>query len=287
MDSLLDTTNPSPMLVLPMVNADYPACKVWFRMEEGAGTALTDKIGTVNGMTIQAPLSNWGTPHALSTAFASAQYARTLISNAVGLNILAGNTAWFEFDIDSNYVVTTSGAVCLLELGTPDGPSLGSSGIRISSNLSTGPDKGRLGASVRFNNLALADILGTDTTFHNSTAYTLGSRTHLLMVIDLSDPLGLQADFYGFVNGAEQAFKTDTNTNSFLGGKAVDPTYLPASTYCQIGNRYAGSVQYYDGEIYNLRAWVTAGGIPDNYAAIAMQMARNPNAFPSLLRGVL
>lgn len=254
---------PAPNVDAPsLAVADYPACKVWFRMLEGTKTnttVLQDHIGTVTGLTV----AENGTgnadanPEALTTSSSSGNEVYT-----TGGSIFTVGSNSIIIEADVNLSVSAVSGASVVQNGDPNNNFDGWAVIYNNSN-------GAINFSVR--NSAKNGAVSTTL---NSSPNVLNSRHHICIVWDrnVADPGSITY----YVDGSLQG----TFALSGAVGTGVDPDSGAFSVgYRQSNGRIA------DGIFYNIRVW-SLSAIPSNIALVVAQMARNPNEFPSLMQGV-
>lgn len=257
-------------------HADFPAVKCWFRFEEGTGTALTDKIGNVTGMTLSGSGSHWANRRAITLATATTDRAATSIGNVGFPAAAAGQVILLETDI----FVPTDGSGYVCDIGRLNTSSqVGYGSILLSDDINLG--EVRRSVSVRNTTWTTTAGLAVDTTFVNLTKRPLDQRSHVLAVIDLTDAARRYIPITVYVDGVQKA--TQTLDSNSLGGFASG-TFRALGDF-RIGHRNDNPGTYFTGRMFNLR-YTSLSSVPANLTDIAVQMAQNPDELPPLLEGL-
>lgn len=265
-------------------NADFPACKMWLRCEEGTGTTLADKIGATTGLTIQNAGTNWAVPHGVTLSSATpGQWAETLITNST--MTLPPGVFWIEADItqQNQFADTAQSIAVIADISDVDTTTAG--GIRFGSSVASAvATTATMNCSVKTTN-GTGRVDPNGAAFHNITSWTLGVRNHIIFIADCSGTLGVRVpQFVSFVNGAEIA--NTTLTAGAVGADLNVGNYFSGTgRKIMIGDRMTSGSRKFKGTIHNLRIWRT-NTMPSNYQAIAADMFRNRDEFPLTMRAL-
>ena len=255
-----------------VLNADYPACMMWFRFLEGAGASLADKIGNVTDLAITENgagdgWASWGGPGdqwSSEDAGGAEVYARTTGQAPTAIRTIGAKSMIIELDI--NVIGGQNGAV--MPVGLYSSPSTLGYSIYWSDS---GVFQMRLGGES--NNSIIVS-------FTNTPAITRNNRTHHVFAYDRSatDLIG-SVDY--FANGALVETKIP----------GTDPGLLNVTTANNngrlgLGSDVNGTQPVCEVDFYNVRIWVL-DSIPTNIASIAAQMSGMRNEFPPLMAGIV
>lgn len=258
---------PTTALPLSQINADFPACKMWFRMLEVAKNdtdVLADKIGLVTDMTVD-DANAIGDGDAVANAFQTSG----VVSNEVfarnsdaTIFVLGSNHLLIEVDVELRNTGDSGGV--LIEVGNPFSNQ---KGWHFNTAIAAGEVRAQILVRNAANNNSVSSTLGLGPDL-------VGARRHLLLACDTSvDPWVMKY----FVDGVQQG--TTWTLSNTVGGNA-DVTTGTIS----IGQRKSSSLVA-DADFYNVRVW-TPAAMPTNIANIAVQMASNPDEFPALMAGL-
>jgi len=103
----------------------------------------------------------------------------------------------------------------------------------------------------------------------------IATRTHVLITFDRSTG-GMHAYFDGVEDGNSPFIHAALN-------ETVDIQTTGGNL--ELGRRLTTSSEV-DATFYNIRVWIPDAGIPANIAAVAVDMAANPNEFPTTMKDV-
>lgn len=265
----------------PLNPADFPALRAWFAFDEGAETSLEDALyvadaarGVSNLTATVGDAAAWDVSGAFRATFGAAPtYARTATVAPAAVRTLGAQALVVEADILIPGTNTT-GVIATCGRAT----STTNQGWELSWNHTTTPKRFAFKA-------AGATAAATAVSFTlTPDSYLVDARNHILLVWDrdANDTLGeVQVWVNGSMLDQVLTFTSDPGLVTVPATAAnVGALSLGADLAATPPTAGDFSCVY-----HNLRLWHLAT-IPDNFAAIAAQMADSPNALPALLNGV-